>query len=113
MCLKTVMDQCYTPISPIDEQVLFLNAPEVIQHIRTEGCVTDLFLDSIGISKLPDGRHIDRDGLVPWRRHAYMISHAYSRTDYIDYIQIRNDNNDPLIQQQRKDRAQALKVIKN
>ena len=111
VCLKTIMDQCYTPISPTDEQVLFLNAPEVMQHIRTEGCLTDLFLDSIGIPKLPDGRHIDRDGLVPWRRHAYMMSHAYSRTDFIDYIQIRNDNNDPSIQQQRKDRAQALKVI--
>lgn len=97
VCLKTIMDQCYTPISPIDEQVLLLNAPEVIRHIRTEGCVTDLFLDSIGIPKLPDGRHIDRDGLVPWRRHAYMMSHAYSRADFIDYIQIRNDNNDPLI----------------
>ena len=40
-----------------------------------------------------------------------MMSHAYSRTDFIDYIQIRNDNNDPLIQQQRKDRAKALKAI--
>lgn len=105
------MDQCYTDITIPEEEVLFSHAPEVIQHIRTEGCVTDQYLDSLGIPKLPDGRHIDRDGLVPWRRHAYLMSHAYSKLDFIDYLQIRSDNNNPILQQQKKDRELALKVV--
>lgn len=75
VCLQTVMDQCYTDITDVQENQLFIHAPEVIQHIRSEGCVTDQFLDSIGVPKLPGDKHIDRDGLVPWRRHAYLLSH--------------------------------------
>lgn len=111
MCLKTVLEQCYTDITIPEEEVLFRHAPEVIQHIRTEGCVTDQFLDSLGIPKLPNGRHIDRDGLVPWRRHAYMMSHTYSKLNFIDYLQIRNDNNNPILQQRKKEREQALRVV--
>lgn len=111
VCLKTVMDQCYTDITDTEEKELFDHAPEVIQKIRQEGCVTDRFLDSLGIPKLPGERHVDRDGSVPWRRHAYMMSHSYSRLDFIDYLQIRNDNNNPVLQQQKKDREQAIKVI--
>ena len=69
------------------------------------------FLDSLSIPKLPNGRRVDRDGLVPWRRHAYVMSHAYSKLDFIDYIQIRNDNKNPILQQQKKDRELALKVV--
>ena len=111
MCLKTVIDQCCTDITIPEEEVLFSHAPEVIQHIRTEGCVTDQYLDSLGIPKLPDGRLIDRDGLVPWRRHAYLMSHAYSKLEFIDYLQIRSDNNNPILQQQKRDRELALKVV--
>lgn len=110
MCLKTVLEQCYTDITIPEEEVLFRHAPGVIQHIRTEGCVTDQFLDSLGIPKLPNGRHIDRDGLQPWRRHAYMMSHTYSKLNFIDYLQIRNDNNNPILQQRKKEREQALRV---
>lgn len=112
VCLKTVMDQCYTDITDEQEILLFQHAPEVIQRIRTDGCVTDLFLDSIGVPKLQGKLHVDRDGLVPWRRHAYLMSHTYSKADFIDYLKIKNDNNNPVLQQQKKDREQALKIVR-
>lgn len=112
VCLKTVMDQCYTDITDEQENQLFIHAPEVIQRIRSDGCVTDNFLDSIGIPKLPADKHIDRDGLVPWRRHAYLLSHRYSRESFVNYLQIRNDNNNPVLQQQKKDMEIAVKLVR-
>lgn len=53
MCLKTVMDQCYTDISDAEEQVLFAHAPKVIQHIRTEGCVTYHFWTRLEFQSFP------------------------------------------------------------
>lgn len=112
VCLKTVMDQCYTDITDEQENLLFIHAPEVIQHIRSEGNVSDEFLDSLGVPKLPGDKHINRDGLVPWRRHAYLLSHRYSKENFIDYLQIRNDKNNPVLQQQKKDREIALKIVR-
>ena len=112
VCLKTVMDQCYTDITDVQENQLFIHAPEVIQHIRSEGCVTDQFLDSIGVPKLPGDKHIDRDGLVPWRRHAYLLSHRYSKESFVNYLQIRNDNNNPVLQQQRREMELAMKLVR-
>lgn len=106
------MDQCYTDITDEQENLLFIHAPEVIQHIRSEGNVSDEFLDSLGVPKLPGDKHINRDGLVPWRRHAYLLSHRYSKENFIDYLQIRNDKNNPVLQQQKKDREIALKIVR-
>lgn len=92
------MDQCYTDITDEQENLLFIHAPEVIQHIRSEGNVSDEFLDSLGVPKLPGDKHINRDGLVPWRRHAYLLSHRYSKENFIDYLQIRNDKDNPVLQ---------------
>lgn len=112
VCLKTVIDQCYTEITEEEEDCLFIHAPEVIQRFRSEGSVTDAFLDSLGIPKLPGDRHIDRDGLVPWRRHAYMMSHRYSKENFVNYLQIRSDNNNPVLQQQKKERELAAKLVR-
>jgi hypothetical protein len=112
VCLKTVIDQCYTEITDEEEDLLFIHAPEVIQRFRSEGSVTDAFLDTLGIPKLPGDRHIDRDGLVPWRRHAYMMSHRYSKENFVNYLQIRSDNNNPVLQQQKKQREQAAKIVR-
>jgi hypothetical protein len=112
VCLKTVIDQCYTEITDEEDDLLFIHAPEVIQRFRSEGSVTDAFLDTLGIHKLPGDRHIDRDGLVPWRRHAYMMSHRYSKENFVNYLQIRSDNNNPVLQQQKKQREQAAKIVR-
>lgn len=112
VCLKTVMDQCYTEITDEQEELLFIHAPEVIRQFRSEGSITDAFLDTLGIPKLPGDRHIDRDGLVPWRRHAYMLSHTYSKENFVNYLQIRNDNKNPVLQQQKKDRELAEKLVR-
>jgi hypothetical protein len=112
VCLKTVIDQCYTEITDEEEDLLFIHAPEVIQRFRSEGSVTDAFLDTLGIPKLPGDRHIDRDGLVPWRRHTYMMSHRYSKENFVNYLQIRSDNNNPVLQQQKKQREQAAKIVR-
>ena len=40
-----------------------------------------------------------------------MMSHTYSKLNFIDYLQIRNDNNNPILQQRKKEREQALKVV--
>jgi hypothetical protein len=112
VCLKTVIDQCYTEITDEEEDLLFIHAPEVIQRFRSEGSITDAFLDTLGIPKLPGDRHIDRDGLVPWRRHAYMMSHRYSKETFVNYLQIRSDNNNPVLQQQKKQREQAAKIVR-
>lgn len=112
VCLKTIMDQCYTDITPEEEDLLFVHAPEVIRQFRSEGSVSDAFLDDLGIPKLPGDRHIDRDGLVPWRRHAYMMSHMNSKANFVNYLQIRNDNKNPVLQQQKKDRELAEKLVR-
>jgi hypothetical protein len=31
--------------------------------------------------------------------------------NFIDYLQIRNDNNNPILQQRKKEREQALRVV--
>ena len=86
VCLKTIMDQCYTEITDEEEDLLFIHAPEVISHFRSEGSITDAFLDTLGIPKLPADRHIDCDGMVPWRRHAYMMSHTHSKKNFVNYL---------------------------
>lgn len=111
VCLKTVMDQCYTEITDEEEDLLFIHAPEVIRRFRSEGSVTDAFLDTLGIPKLPGDRHIDRDDLVPWRRHAYVMSHRYSKENFVNFLQIRLDNKNPVLQQHKKDREQAEKLV--
>lgn len=60
------MAQCYSFIPEPDMDRMFLHAPEVIAKVRSDGRVTDAFLDSLDIVKLPDGSHINRDALVTW-----------------------------------------------
>lgn len=90
---------------------MFLQAPEVIQMIRTNGCVKDVQLDELGICKLQGNMHINRDDLVTWRQHAHVMSHAASKEKFVDYLLMRNERNDPALQQQRKMQEQAAKVI--
>jgi hypothetical protein len=90
---------------------MFLHAPEVIHRIRADGCVKDSFLDELGICKLEGDLHINRDDLVTWRQHAKVLSHTASKAAFVDYLLLRDERNDPALQQQRKLQVQAAKVI--
>lgn len=81
------MAQCYSDISEDAMDHMFLHAPKVIAEVRSHGGVTDAFLDSLNIAKLPEGLRINRDDLVTWRQHAHVISHDDSRAKFVDYLQ--------------------------
>lgn len=90
---------------------MFLHAPEVIRTVRANGVVTDKLLDTLGIFKLEDGEHINRDGLVTWRQHAMVLSHVSSKEKFVDYLRMRAEKNDPAFQLRKKQEEQALKII--
>ena len=104
------MQQCYSHITEEDMDHMFLQAPEVIHMIRADGRVKDVLLDELGICKLQGNMHINRDDLVTWRQHAHVLSHA-SKEKFVDYLLMRNERNDPALQQQRKLQEQTAKVI--
>lgn len=105
------MAQCYSFIPEPDMDHMFLHAPEVIAKVRSDGRVTDALLDSLDIVKLPDGSHINRDALVTWRQHAHVMSHSDSKVKFIDYLQIRADKNNPVLQLQLKQAEKAAKLL--
>lgn len=105
------MRQSYTFLPDDDMDHLFLHAPEVISMVRANGCVLDTQLDTLGITKLPGDLHINRDSLVTWRQHAHVLSHTDSRLKFANYLQMRVERDDPLLQLQRKQLDQAAKVV--
>ena len=111
VCLETILGQCYTEMSDAEMDHMFLHAPEVIRTVRTDGVVTDKLLDALEVCKLPDGKHINRDGLVTWRQHAMVLSHVSSKEKFVDYLRMRTEKNDPAFQLRKKEEEQALKVI--
>ena len=111
VCLETIIRQCYTEIPDPEMDHMFLHAPEVIRTVRANGVVTDKLLDTLGIFKLEDGEHINRDGLVTWRQHAMVLSHVSSKEKFVDYLRMRAEKNDPAFQLRKKQEEQALKII--
>ena len=111
VCLETVMAQCYSTISEQAMDHMFLHAPEVIAKVRSDGRVTDVFLDSLNIVKLPEGSHINRDDLVTWRQHAHVMSHNDSKAKFVDYLQMRADKNNPVLQLKLEQAEKAAKVL--
>jgi phage-related minor tail protein len=109
--METVMAQCYSTIKDSDIDHMFAQAPEVIQQVRTNGAVTDELLDRLGIVKLPNGAHINRDKLVTWRQHAHVMSHVNSKAKFVNYLQMRADKNNPVLQLQLKQQELAAKII--
>lgn len=105
------MAQCYSFIPELDMDHMSLHAPEVIAKMRSDGRVTDAFLESLDIVKLPDGSHINRDALVTWRQHAHVMSHSDSKAKFIDYLQIRAYKNNPVLQLQLKQAEKAAKLL--
>jgi hypothetical protein len=105
------MAQCYSDITEDAMDHMFLHAPEVIARVRSHGAVTDVFLDELGIVKLPEGSHINRDALVTWRQHAHVMSHTDSRAKFVDYLQMRADRNNPALQLQLKEAEKAAKTL--
>ena len=86
VCLETIIRQCYnTEIPDPEMDHLFLHAPEVIRTVRANGVVADKLLDTLGIFKLEEGEHINRDGLITWRQHAMVLSHVSSKEKFVDY----------------------------
>lgn len=90
---------------------LFLHAPEVIRAVRADGIVTDKLMDTLGICKLEEGAHINRDGLVTWRQHAMVLSHISSKEKFVDYLRMRTEKNDPAFQLRKKEEEQATKIV--
>lgn len=111
VCLETVLSLCYSEISEEALDHMFLHAPEVIRKIRSDGAVTDVFLDDLEIVKLPEGMHINRDNLVTCRQHAHVMSHRDSEAKFVNYLQMRLDRNNPVLQLQIKQREQAAKIV--
>jgi hypothetical protein len=111
VCLETIMHQCYSHITDAAMDHMFNQAPEVIHTIRADGCVKDSFLDELQISKLEGDLHINRDSLVTWRQHAHVMSHTSSKAKFVDYLLMRDERNNPVLQQQRKLQEQAAKLI--
>ena len=105
------MAQCYSEIPEEAIDDMFLHAPEVIARVRSHGAVTDAFFDELGIFKLPEGAHINRDALVTWRQHAHVMSHTDSRAKFVDYLQMRADRNNPTLQLQLKANEKAAKLL--
>ena len=105
------MAQCYTTMTDEDLDHMFIHAPEVIQHVRSNGEVTDELLDTLKIVKLSGEAHINRDSLVTWRKHAHIMSHADSKAKFIDYLQMRADRNNPVLQLQLKQQEVAAKFV--
>ena len=111
VCFETIIRQFYTEIPDPEMDHMFLHAPEVIRTVRANGVVTDKLLDTLGIFKLEDGEHINRDGLVTWRQHAMVLSHVSSKEKFADYLRMRAEKNDPASQLRKKQEEQALKII--
>jgi hypothetical protein len=105
------MHQCYSHITDAAMDHMFNQAPEVIHTIRADGCVKDSFLDEIQISKLEGDLHINGDSLVTWRQHAHVMSHTSSKAKFVDHLLMRDERNNPVLQQQRKLQEQAAKLI--
>lgn len=111
VCLDTVLAQSYTVLDDSVIDHMFLHAPEVIRTVVADGCVTDELLDSLNIVKLPGDLHINRDNLVTWRQHAHVLSHIDSKVKFVNYLQMRTERDDPVLQLQRKQQEQAAKVV--
>lgn len=111
VCLETVMARCYSTISDDALDHMFINAPEVIEQVRLNGSITDDLLDRLKIAKLPEGQRINRDDLVTWRQHAHVLSHSDSKAKFINYLQMRADKNNPVLQLQLKQQEQAARII--
>lgn len=111
VCLETVMNQSYTVLEDEEMDELFLHAPEIINTVRNDGCVTDNLLDTLGIVKLPGDLHINRDNMVTWRQHAHVLSHIDSKAKFTNYLRMRAERDDPALQLQKKDQEQALKIV--
>ena len=111
VCFETIIRQFYTEIPDPEMDHMFLDAPEVIRTVRANGVVTDKLLDTLGMFKLEDGEHINRDGLVTWRQHATVLSHVSSKEKFVDYLRMRAEKNDPAFQLRKKQEEQALKII--
>jgi hypothetical protein len=105
------MAQCYSTISDDALDHMFINAPEVIEQVRLKGSVTDDLLDRLKIAKLPGGQHINRDNLVTWRQHAHVLSHSDSKAKFINYLRMRADKNNPVLQLQLKQQEQAARMV--
>jgi hypothetical protein len=105
------MAQCYSTISDDALDHMFINAPEVIEQVRLKGSVTDDLLDRLKIAKLPGGQHISRDNLVTWRQHARVLSHSDSKAKFINYLRMRADKNNPVLQLQLKQQEQAARIV--
>ena len=105
------MAQCFTTMTPEDLDHMFLQAPEVIQQVRSNGAVTDELLDMLKIAKLSDGAHINRDSLVTWRQHAHVMSHVNSKAKFINYRQMRADRNNPALLLHLKQQEAAAKYV--
>ena len=111
VCLETVLAQSYTVLDDGVIDHMFLHAPEVIRTVIADGCVTDSLLEFLEIVKLPEDLHIDSDNLVTWRQHAHVLSHTDSKAKFVNYLQMRTERDDPVLQLQRKQQEQAAKVV--
>jgi hypothetical protein len=107
---ELVMSKCTTPRSSAEYETLVRNVPAMVAKIRAEGRATDAYMDELGIPKLPEGQHVDRDGKVLCQQHAQvLLEHAVKR--FVDYNLLKHQMTDPVQKQKHKELEDARRLL--
>ena len=106
-----IMAECYTEISPDDKEIMVQNIPAMVAEFRRCGSVTDAFMDTLSIPKLPEDQHINRDGNVLSKQHAQLLTAPDTCRKFTDYLRIRGESRDPAVIESRRQLHKAQKEI--
>lgn len=100
-----IMNKCLTKHTLKDENIIIENVPNMVAFAIEKGTLTDVYMDELGIPKLPPGQHINRDNKVIQQKHACILTNEHTLREFRDYVQEKEDRLNPdNIEQQRLDR---------
>lgn len=85
--LRIIKSLCYTTFADDELKNIHTHFPEMISIQKEFGRVTNLDLDRLGIAKLPDGEHKDRDALCLAQQGPVDLTHHETRQREIAYAQ--------------------------
>ena len=95
---------CYTSLKTGDLDTVMQNAAEMVEETRREGRLSNTFMDNLGMHKLPEGEHGDRDASCLAQHGPVCLTHAATRAREEVYTRRQED----AAQQKRVEQAQAL-----
>ena len=70
---------CTEPFTDDEQETIWTHCNEMVQIHNSEGRVTNAVMDRLGICKLPEGEHQDRDGLCLTQQGPVDLTHAETR----------------------------------